>query len=69
MELRAERVNPHRLQVPAFAGQVREPLLLCMRGGKFFVLATACGAKAHELNQLKNRKTRGCTKVVCQHCT
>jgi len=21
-----------------------------------------------DLNQLKNRKTRGCTKVVCQHC-
>jgi len=36
--------------------------------GKFFVRATECGAKAHELNQLKNRKTRGCTKVVCQQC-
>ena len=47
---------------------MREPVLLCMRGGKFFVRATACGAKAHELNQLKNRKTRGCTKVVCQQC-
>jgi len=32
------------------------------------VRATECGAKAHELNQLKNRKTRGCIKVVCQHC-
>jgi len=36
--------------------------------GKFFVRATECGAKAHELNQLKNREIRGCTKVVCQHC-
>jgi len=68
MELCAEWVNPRRLRVPAFAGQVREPVLLCMRGGKFFVRATASGAKAHELNPLKNRKTRGCTKVVCQHC-
>jgi len=68
MELCAERVNPRRFRVPAFAGQVREPVLLCMRGGKFFVRATACGTKAHELNQLKNRKPLGCTKVVCQHC-
>jgi len=29
-----ERVNPHGLRVPAFAGQVREPILLCMRGGR-----------------------------------
>jgi len=29
--------------------------------GKFFVPATECGAEACELNQLKNRKTRGCT--------
>jgi len=28
--------------------------------GKFFVRATECGGEAHELNQLKNRKTRGC---------
>ena len=38
-------------------------------GWIFFVRATECGAKAHELTQLKNRKTRGCTKVVCQHCS
>ena len=68
MELCAEQVNPRRLRAHAFARQVREPLLLCMRGGKFFVRATTCGAKAHELNQLKNRKTLGCTKVVYQHC-
>jgi len=35
---------------------------------KFFVRVTECGAKARELNQLKNRKTRGCTEVVCQQC-
>jgi len=64
MELCAVRVNPRRLRAPALSGQVREPVLLCMRGGKFFVRATACGAKAHELNQLKNRKTRGCTKIT-----
>ena len=29
---------------------------------------TECWVKAHELNQLKNRKPRGCTKVVYQHC-
>jgi len=29
--------------------------------GKIFVRATEYRAKAHELNQLKNRKTRGCT--------
>jgi len=34
-----------------------------VQDGKLFVRATECGAKAHELNQLKNRKTRGCTKV------
>ena len=30
----AERVNPRGLRVPAFAGQVREPVLLCIRGGR-----------------------------------
>ena len=30
----AERVNPRGLRVPAIAGQVREPVLLCMRGGR-----------------------------------
>jgi len=39
-----------------------------VQDGKFFVRATECGAKAHELNQLKNCKTGGCTKAVCQHC-
>jgi len=28
---------------------------------KFFVWVTECWAKARELHQLKNRKTRGCT--------
>ena len=28
---------------------------------KFFVRVTECWAKARELNQLKNRKTRGCS--------
>jgi len=37
-----------------------------VQDGKFFLRANECGAKAHELNQLKNRKTRGCTKVVCK---
>ena len=40
-----------------------------MQEKKFFVVVIECWAKVHELNQLKNRKTRGCTKVVCQHCT
>jgi len=30
---------------------------------KFFVRVTECRAKAHELNQLKNCKTRGCTAL------
>ena len=30
----AERVNPRGLRVPAFAGQVRESVLLCMRCGR-----------------------------------
>jgi len=73
IESYAERVNPRGLRVPAFAEQVLEPVLLCMRGGRrmgnsLFVWATECEAKAHELNQLKNRKTRGCTKVVSQQC-
>jgi len=38
------------------------------RVDKFFVQVTECRAKAHELNQLKNCKTRGCTELVCQHC-
>jgi len=33
---------------------------------KFFVRVTQCWAKARELNQLKNRKTRGCT--VLEQC-
>ena len=64
----AGRVNPRGLRVPAFAGRVREPALLCVRvwvvlaagAGrarveKFFVRVTECWAKARELNQLKNR--------------
>ena len=31
---------------------------------KFFVWVNECWAKAHELNQLKNHKTHGCTEVV-----
>ena len=72
-------VNLCELWVPALAGQVREPVLLYMwvwvelaagqaRDEKFFVWVTGCCAKAHELNQIKNCKTRGCTKVACQHC-
>jgi len=30
----ADRVKPRGLRVPAFAGQVREPVLLCMLGGR-----------------------------------
>ena len=59
--------NPRGLREPAFAGRVQEPVLLCVRvrvvlaagagrDKKFFVRATECLAKAHELNQLKNRK-------------
>jgi len=60
---------------------VQEPVLLCVRvlivlvagagraqDEKFFVRVTACLAKAHELNQLKNRKEHGFTKIFCQHC-
>jgi len=69
------------LRVPAFAGRVQEPVLLCVgvrvvlaagagraRDEKFFVRVTECLAKAHELNQLKNRKEHGFTKFFCQHC-
>jgi len=35
---------------------------------KFFVPVNERSAKAHGLNQLKNRKTHGCTEVICQHC-
>jgi len=64
-ESRAGRVNPRGLRVPAFAGRVE---LAAGRDEKFFVWVTECWVKAHELNQLTNRKTRGCTEVVCQHC-
>ena len=86
----AGRVNPCGLRVPAFAGRVWEPPLLCVRvrvelaagrargelaagagragDEKFFVRLNECWAQAHERSQLKIRKTRGCTKVVCQHC-
>ena len=51
----------------------RERVVLLARAGwarveKFFVRVTECWTKAHELNQLKNRKTRRCTQAVCQHC-
>ena len=66
----ARWVNPRGLRVPAIAGRVR--VVLSADAGraqveKFFVRITGCWTKAHELNQLKNRKTRGCTKVVSQH--
>ena len=70
LESCAGRVNPRGLRVPAFAGRVRGPALLCVRvrvelavgwGGlnlvrveKLFVRVTECSGKAHELNQLKN---------------
>jgi len=67
------------LRVPAFAGRVQEPVLLYVRvvlaagvgwarDKKFFVRITEYLAKAHELNQLKNRKEHGFTKFFCQHC-
>jgi len=49
-----------RVVLTAGAGRARDV--------KLFVRVNQCWAKAHELNQLKNRKTRGFTKVVCQHC-
>jgi len=69
----AERVNPRGLRVPAFAGRVRVELGAGAgraRVEKFFVRVTECWSEAHELNQLKIRKTRGCTvtRVVCQYC-
>ena len=42
-----------RVELAAGAGRTRVE--------KFFVRVTECWAKAHELNQLKNRKIRGCT--------
>jgi len=59
--------------------RVQEPVLLCVRvvlaagagwarDEKLFVRVTECLAKAHELNQLKNRKAHGFTKFFCQHC-
>jgi len=69
-------VIPRGLQVPGTCicgvGAVTRK---AMRAGamrtrveKFFVRITECWDKAHELNQLKNRKTRGCTKAAYQHC-
>jgi len=49
-----------RVELAAGAGRTRVEKLL--------MLVNECWAKAHELDQLRNRKTRGCTEVVCQHC-
>ena len=78
LESCAGRVNPRGLRVHAFEGRVlvelaagRERVVLGAgraRVEEFFVRATECWAKAHELNQLKNCKTRGRTEVVCQDC-
>ena len=55
-----------RTALRAGAGRVR--VVLAAGAGrarveKFFVRVIECWAKAPELNQLKNRKTRGCTAV------
>jgi len=71
IETCAERVNTRGLRVPTFVGQVREPVLLCMLGGRRMgnSLCVQLNVEPKHMNfQLKNRKTRGCTKVVCQHC-
>jgi len=60
---------------------VQEPILLCVRvwvelavgaararDENFFVRVTEFLAKAHELNQLKNRTEHIFTKFFCQHC-
>ena len=64
------------LRILAFAGRVRvelaagrERVVLGAGAGRarvenFFVRVIECWAKAHELNQLKNRKTLGCTEVA-----
>jgi len=65
----AGRVNPRGLRVPAFAGGgCGNPHCFASGAGltrveKFFERVTECWAKARELNQLKNRKTRGCTAL------
>ena len=52
--------RPARVALGTAAGQARVE--------KFILRVTECWAKAHKLNQLKHRKTCGCTEVVCQHC-
>jgi len=59
------------VRVELAAGRVRVVLdagAEWTRVEKFFVRVTECWATARVLNQLKNRKTRGCTVLVCQHC-
>jgi len=58
------RAGAGRVRVEPAGGRVR--VVLAAGAGrarveKFFVRVTECCAKAHELNQLKNRKTLGCT--------
>ena len=54
------RAGRARVELAAGAGRARNE--------KIFLRVNGCWAKARELNQLKNRKTRGCIEVVCQHC-
>ena len=53
-----------RVQVELAAGQAQVELAAgAGRDEKFLLQVSKCCAKAHEFNHLKNRKTRGCTKL------
>ena len=53
-----------RVQVELAAGQAQVELVAgAGRDEKFLLQVSKCCAKAHEFNHLKNRKTRGCTKL------
>jgi len=53
-------VGRARVELAADAGRARDE--------KLFMRVNERSGKAHELIQLKNRKTRGCTEVACQDC-
>ena len=53
-----------RTALHARAGRVQVELAAgAGRDEKFLLQVSKCCAKAHEFNHLKNRKTRGCTKL------
>jgi len=50
IEFCEERVNPRGLRVPSFAGRVREPVLVCVRGGRGLNLLRGAGPTEGGIN-------------------